>query len=492
MADVVLPHNEEAEKAVLGALLSDQNAAAVALASLLEEHFFNPKNQLVFKAAKGLAAQGTAIDAVSATAELKNMKVLDDVGGTDYLLELVQSCISPDNIDHYVKIVKDEAVLREYLLKMKSIQDSYSQGAIEDVGAFIQSSNESLTEIASHRTVGDFKPASEVAETVNNQITMSANHGNKSLIGVDTGYTRLNKFTHGWQKGDLIILAARPSVGKTAFAINLAYNAAVKMNQPVAFFSCEMGADQIMKRLISSTSMVNSEHIQTGDLMGSELAKISSAVDALKKTTLYFDDTANPKLGDLIAKARKLKSAHPELCLIVIDYLNLITTEGQYNSRQEEVSLVTRSLKQLARDLKVPVIALAQLNRNVEGNEGQVPMLSNLKESGSIEQDADMVILMYRHDYYDAIGAKTKDKAPGGKSDYVQNVQQQVQEAKNAGQDKNGISVVTFSIAKNRNGRIGQLLLMFSKNVSRFDDPPKGFEAAAAQKEGITISPDDE
>jgi replicative DNA helicase len=350
MADVVLPHNEEAEKAVLGALLADQNAAAVALASLLQEHFFNPKNQLVFQAAKGLSTQNTAIDATTVTAELKNMKVLDDVGGADYLLELVQSCISPDNIDHYVKIVKDEAVLREYLLKMKSIQDSYSQGGIDDVGSFIQTANESLTEIASHRTVGDFKPASEVAETVNNQITMSANHGNKSLIGVDTGYTRLNKFTHGWQKGDLIILAARPSVGKTAFAINLAYNAAVKMNQPVAFFSCEMGADQIMKRLISAlTSMVNSEHIQTGDLhwVLRSCAKISfSGGQCLKKTTLYFDDTANPKLGDLIAKARKLKAAHPDLCLIVIDYLNLITTEGQLQFPSGRgFSQITRSLK---------------------------------------------------------------------------------------------------------------------------------------------------
>jgi len=490
MAEVVLPHNDEAEKAVLGAMLIDTEAAAVVLASLLEESFFNPKHQIVFRAGSQIASQRSVIDPTTMTAELKNMKVLDDVGGADYLLELVQSCINPDNVDHYVKIVKDQAVLREYLLKMKAVQDSYAQGGVDDVGSFIQVSTEQLTEIASHRTVGDFKPASDIAEAVNKQIALSANQGNKSLIGVDTGFKRLNKFTHGWQKGDLIILAARPSVGKTAFAINLAYNAAIHEQKPVAFFSCEMDASQIMKRLISSTSMVNSENIQTGDLQGSELAKISSAVDNLKKTTLYFDDTANPKLGDLIAKARKLKSAHPDLCLIVIDYLNLITSEGSYNSRQEEVSLVTRSLKQLARDLKVPVIALAQLNRNVEENEGQVPMLSNLKESGSIEQDADIVILMYRHDYYDAIGAKTKDKSM--KSDYAQNIQQQVQEAKATTNDKSGISVVTFSVAKNRNGRIGQLLLMFSKNYSRFDSPQPGFEKAAAQQQGITISPDEE
>jgi replicative DNA helicase len=489
MAEVVLPHNDEAEKAVLGALLSDSDAAAVVLASLLKENFFNPKNQLVYQAAAELSTQNSVIDPTTVTAELKNLKTFDDAGGADYLLELVQSCISPDNIDHYVKIVKDQSVLREYLLKMKEVQDSYAQGSVDDVGSFIQVSTESLTEIASHRTVGDFKPAAEIAETVNKQITMSANKGNKSLIGVDTGFSRLNKFTHGWQKGDLIILAARPSVGKTAFAINLAYNAAEHEQKPVAFFSCEMGADQIMKRLISATSMVNSEHIQTGDLQGSEMAKISSAVDNLKKTTLYFDDTANPKLGDLIAKARKLKSAHPDLCLIAIDYLNLITTEGQFSSRQEEVSLITRSLKQLARDLKVPVIALAQLNRGVEMNDGQVPMLSNLKESGSIEQDADIVILMYRKDYYDAIGAKTKDKT---KSEFEQNAQQQVQQAKAAGADKNGMSVVTLSVAKNRNGRIGQLILMFSKNVSRFDNPNVEFEKQAAQAEGYTISPDDE
>lgn len=490
MAEVALPHNEESEKAVLGAMLSSNDAAAVVLASLQEDVFFNEKNKLVFRAGLEVSNQRSVVDATTVGAELKNMKVLEDVGGVEYLLELIQSCINADNVDHYVKIVKDEAVLRQYLLKMKEVQDSYAQGSVDDVGAFIQTANEGLSEIASHRVVGDFKPAAEVAETVKKQIDLSANQGNKSLIGVDTGYIRLNKLTHGWQKGDLIILAARPAVGKTAFAINLAYNAANHEKHPVAFFSCEMDAGQIMKRLISSESMVNSEHIQTGDLQGPELAKISSAVDNLKETTLYFDDTANPRLGDLLAKARKLKSAHPDLCLIVIDYLNLITTEGAYNSRQEEVALVTRSLKQLARDLKVPVIALAQLNRNVEDNAGQVPMLSNLKESGSIEQDADIVILMYRHDYYDAIGSKGKDKSMKG--EYAQNVNQQVQTAKANGNDKNGISVVTFSIAKNRNGRIGQLLLMFSKNFSRFDNPPSGFEKAAAQEQGIAIDPNDE
>jgi replicative DNA helicase len=490
MAEVVLPHNEEAEKAVLGALLTDSDAAAVVLASLVEDNFFSEKNRLVFKAGLEISNQQSIIDPTTMTAELKNMKVFEDVGGADYLMELVQSCINPDNIDHYIKIVKDQAVLRNYLLRMKSFEDAYAQGGIDDIGAFIQQSTAELTQIAAGRTIGEFKPASEIAEAVSKQIAMAANQGNKSLIGVDTGYTRLNKFTHGWQKGDLIVLAARPSVGKTAFAINLAFNAANHEKKPVAFFSCEMDGGQIMRRLISSESMVNSEHIQTGDLRGPEMAKIASAVDNLKKTTLYFDDTANPKLGDLLAKARKLKSAHPDLCLIVIDYLNLISPEGKYSSRQEEVSLVTRSLKQLARDLKVPVIALAQLNRNVEQNEGQVPMLSNLKESGSIEQDADIVILMYRTDYQQAIGLKGKEKPDH--SPYVQNLTDHVKEAKAAGQDKNGISVVNFSIAKNRNGRIGNLVLMFSKNFSRFDNPQPGFEQKAAAANGITLSPDEE
>jgi replicative DNA helicase len=491
MADIVLPHNSEAEKAVLGALLTDKDAAAVCLATLKEDRFFEQKNQLIFRAATEVTAHGTAIDVTTITAQLKNMKLFDDAGGTDYLFELVQSNISPDNIDHYVKIVKDMSVLREFLLKNKEIQDKYAQGGIEDVGAFLEVSVHELDEIASHRTVGEFKPAGEVAETVRQQIIMSSNNANKGLIGVDTGYKRLNKFTHGWRKGDFIVIAARPSVGKTAFAINLAYNAAIRTNRPVAFFSCEMSADQIMGRMISANAMVNSEHIQTGSLIGPEQAKVASSVEDLKKLNLYFDDTANPLLGDLIAKARKLKAAHPDLCLIVIDYLNLITTEGKYDSRVQEVSLITRSLKELARSLELPVIALAQLNRAVEDNADQIPMLSNLKESGSIEQDADIVLMMHRKDYYDSIGAKGKENT-NKESSYVQAANQQVKAAKASGKDKNGISVVNFQVAKNRNGQTGQFILMFSKNVSRFDDPKIEFEQQVATEEGYTLQADDE
>jgi replicative DNA helicase len=371
---------------------------------------------------------------------------------------------------------------------MEKVKGAYTNGEMTDIGEFIASSTQALDSIAGKRTVGDFKTAEEVAKTVARQIDLEKNRANKRLTGVDTGYTTLNKYTHGWQKGDLIILAARPSVGKTAFAINLAYNAAVHENKTVAFFSCEMSSDQIMKRLCSSVALVNSEAVQTGDLYGNDVIKVNNALEQIQHTKLFFDDTSNPILGDLLAKARKLQAAHPDLCLIMIDYLNLIGTGTHLESRSQEVSVITRSLKELARSLKVPVIALAQLNRDVEKSDNKIPMLSNLKESGSIEQDADQVMLMYRSDYYKSLGQETKPS----KNQFTANLQNQVQQSQNRGNDNGSVSVVSINLAKNRNGRVGDITLLFSKNYSRFDNPSLEMEQAAAKMSGVPFDPTDD
>ncbi len=490
-----LPSNVEAERSVLGAMLLDPNACAVALASLTDASFsgVDKRNVLVFKAMSELANHKMPIDAQTVTDELINLKTIDDAGGPEYLLELGNSPISPDNIDHYINIIKDQAVLREFLVKMSSIQDSYASGDVPDIGDFISSSSQSLNDIASRRTVGDFKKADVISEAVRQQIENEANRSTRGLTGVDTGYTRLNKFTHGWQKGDFIVIAARPSVGKTAFALNLALHATNYKDKPVAFFSCEMGADQIMKRLISAVSHVNSENIQTGELTQKEMEKISNAIDAIKHTKLFIDDTANPMLGDLIAKARKLKAAEPDLSLIVIDYLNLIVTEQHYDSRAQEVSQITRGLKELARDLHIPVIALAQLNRDVDQNEGHVPMLSNLKESGSIEQDADLALLMYREDYYTSTGQGTIKPHGFANNDYTKQLNTQVQAAQAQGNQKaSDISVVSIAIAKNRNGRTGTFTLLFSKNYSLFDNPSPEMEQTANKLSNPALGPGDD
>jgi replicative DNA helicase len=485
---IVLPSNVEAERSVLGAMLLDPNAAAVALASLSEASFsgVDKRNILVFRAMQELASRKTPIDAETVTNELIIMKTLEDAGGPEYLLELGNSPISPDNIDHYINIVRDQSVLRDFLLKMQEIQDAYAAGDVHDIGEFLAGSNAALDEIASHRTVADFKKADVISEAVRTQIQNISNRANRGLTGVDTGYLRLNKFTHGWQKGDFIAVAARPSVGKTAFALNLALHATNHKDKPVAFFSCEMGADQIMKRLIASVAHVNSENIQTGDLTQKDLEKVSSAIDAIRHTKLYIDDTANPLLGDVIAKTRKLKAAEPDLALVIIDYLNLIVTEQHYESRAQEVGQITRSLKELARNLHIPVIALAQLNRDVDQNEGHVPMLSNLKESGSIEQDADIALLMYRDDYYTSTGQGQPKLKGFANNDYSKNLASQVQAAQAQGAGKaSDISVVTFSLAKNRNGRTGIFSLLFSKSYSLFDNPSEEMEQTQKKLAGL-------
>lgn len=493
MPKIPLPSNVEAERNVLGAMLMDSAIAVTVLPTLSEDLFSeaDKRNLLVFQAMKVLLEHKQLIDVQSVTDAMINLKTIDDAGGTDYLLELVQSVISIENIDHYVKIIKDQALLRQYLQQIAFIQDAYAKGDVPDIGDFLATSTASLEEISNKRQVAEFKSSEEIVKSVESQIQNESNRNRNGLTGIDTGYKRLNQYTHGWQKGDLVIIAARPSVGKTAFALNLAINAAKFHDRPVGFFSCEMPADAVMKRLISADSLVKLEQIQTGFLTEKDLGKVSSAINSLGKKKLYIDDTPNPKIGDVVAKAHKLQAAHPDLCLIAIDYLNLIGSEGEYDSRANEVGAITRTLKELARQMKVPVIALAQLNRNTEDNEGRVPMLSNLKESGSIEQDADIVLLMYRKDYYTNMGIKS-DSNKSFKSDYQKSLEESVEAAKKVQGKDNGISVVTINVAKNRNGRTGQISLLFDKNIQRFDNPSLELEKSEAAKNNVTLEDDDE
>jgi replicative DNA helicase len=473
---ITLPSNVEAERCVLGIMLSDDSGAAIGLSSLTEDSFsdVDPRNKLIFRAIVEVSKDpNTKIEPMAVGNALKNMGIFEQSGGTDYIFELINSMVNPDDMTHYVKIIKDLAVLRDFLLKMNEIEDSYAKGGTPtaNVGKFISESIEGLEEIANRRSVGNFEDVKEVAKRVGIQIDKERSRGNKHLTGVDTGYERLNRFTHGWQKGDLIVIAARPSVGKTAFALNLAYNAALHEDKTVAFFSCEMSNDLVMKRLCSCLSMVNSENIQTGDISAKEAVKVHSALDQLQRLKIYFDDTPNPYIGDIEAKAVNLKATHEDLCLIIVDYLNIIGTSGKYDNRAAEVGTVTKSLKQLARTLRVPIIVLAQLNRDVDKNrEIKGPTLANLKESGSIEQDADMVILMYRPDYYRDMGV-TNVKEKNANSDYANNLNASVNAAKASNKDPGNVSVVTFSLAKNRNGKTGEIMLLFSKNYCRFDTP---------------------
>ena len=474
-----LPHNLEAERSVLGAMLISEEACAVALGALEEEDFssVDPRNRLIFNAMGELHTSNRPIDPQTVIDELISLKHDKEVPSS-YLFELINTVIVPENIDHYIDMVHEQAVLRDFLIEMKKIQEEYSKG-VPDIGEFIEKANDKVSAIASRRSVKGMSTAKEVATAVNARIQQSSNADKRGLVGIDTGFRGLNDFVHGWQKGDLIILAARPSVGKTALGLNFVYNAALKSKCTVAFFSLEMSNEQIMERLIASRSSVEGENITSGYLGQNQKIKISSAVDEIAKQNIYLDDSPDSKLGDIISKATKLKAERPDLGLIVIDYLGRIRTSDRpsMDQRQQEVSFISGSLKQLARNLNVPVICLAQLNRDVEKGDNKIPTLSSLRESGSIEQDADIVLLLYRADYYTEMGISV-----GKKNKYGSKEEESEEPAgpKNQTSDTSEVSVI---IAKNRKGKTGKISLVFQKNYSRFSDPSKEFQDRQAALE---------
>lgn len=484
-----LPSNVEAECTVLGSMLVSSQACSVGISSLTMDSFSDvePRNKIVFSAMESLNKREELIDAQTVTDELINTNKLEAAGGTSYLLELMDKVINLDNVEHYIKLIKDKKVLREYLLALQKIQKDYAEGKADDIGTFITASQQDLSAIANRRSVGEFRPGGEIAREVKEQIIIESKRADRNLTGVDTGFRELNKYTHGWQGGDLIILAARPSVGKTAFALNLALNAASYKKQTVAIFSGEMSSSLIMKRMLSALSGIS---INMNTFLGQrELAQISSAVNQVESLNLFVDDRPNPKLGDIIAKSIKLKNTNPDLCAIFIDYINIIKTEKSFESRSLEIAEITSSLKELARDLKIPVIALAQINRNADSNENGVPSMSNLKDSGSIEQDADIIMLMYRKDYYDNQGKKMSKP----QSQYEQKIDEQQERAK-AGPNKYNTSITTISVTKNRNGQTGKFNLVFSKSIQRFDNFSEEAEAEERRLSGEDgyPSPDDE
>ncbi len=497
---LTLPSNLEAERTVLGSILISGETAATVFSSLTPDDFsgVDKRNVLIFQAMEELVKQNEDIDIGTVINELEILHTLEDAGGVNYIRSLVEELISEDDIDHYIKILKNQAVLRSFLFELQKAQEDYMDGKVSDIGDFIANETNRFSEIASRRSVADFKPAKELAEEVRILIEQESRRDSHGLTGVDTGFERLNSLTHGWQKGTLNILAARPAVGKTALALNLAVNAAESMHMPVAIFECEMAGSEMMKRILSSQSMVYLENLSTGFMNQREKEKLSSAIDDVKRLPIFFDDTSNIKLNDLIAKATKLKKENPNLCLIVVDYIGLVSVDGaKYDSRTLEVGNVTKALKKLARDLKLAVIGLAQLNRNVDNNVNHVPMLSNLRESGSIEQDADIVMLMYRGDYYDNQGQIKPKKGEGNGNESAGNssfgkpgsfsskLQSQVDQQNAKGENKDSISVVNVNVAKNRSGRMGNVTLLFSKAYQRFDSPSKDFEANQAKAMGL-------
>lgn len=471
-----LPVNLDAEKAVLCAMITSRDALFECLGVLDETSFFGEKspNNLVYKAILAVNERGP-VDLQTLTAEMIQNKTLDAAGGTEYLFELTQLPMSMSNVQHYLRIVKDNANLRNYLLTMEKIIDDFKSKPVEDLSEFIANADTKLRSVAEKRSVSEFKSVSEVAESVSQTLNNQRLNGN--LIGLDTGFRVMNECTLGFQKEQLIIVAARPSVGKTQLALNLAYNVAEKNNVPVAFFSLEMPAQALVKRLVAAQSEINLRDIMLGYIPNEKKYNLNAAITKVKNANLFIDDSPNCKLADIVTKARKLKAAHDDLGMVVVDYLQIVNpgSTGKESSRQLEVSKVSMTLKQLARELQCPVLALAQINRKSEDREGKRPTMADLKDSGQIEQDADIIILLSREEPYKAT-LRTYEKRGGKMNDGDKSSVAKEQAFKELISSLgDGVENLMIDIAKNRNGQTKDFYLHFFKKYGSFVEPSKEF-----------------
>ena len=447
-----VPQNIDAEQAVLGAVFFDQSAMKTIVDKIQEHDFFSPNHQVIFRTMKSLFQENIAIDYQTLIDRLENHNLLLKAGGIEYVSALIDAVPSIANLLNYINIVKDKSIIRKIQDSCRSIiEKAYTT---DNTPEFIDEVEDQIIAITKEKRTSDFKTAGEIANILSQKISEQAQIG-AAVTGLDTNYGELNRYTLGLQPSDLIIVAARPSMGKTAFALNLALNVAKNPQRPhVAFFSLEMGVDQLVMRLMSCQAQVDNTKLRQGKLSPQEWEKVKYAIQTLSNINLYFDDSGTVKVTDLRSKCRKLKQ-DDKLDLVVVDYLQLLSG-SQYNqsNRVQEVSEISRVLKEVARELKVPVIALSQLSRGVEQRKEKQPVMADLRESGSIEQDADIILLMYREDYYDA---ETTRK-----------------------------NVVDINIAKNRSGTIGVFQLLFNRNVSTFSNiASTAPESAYASKQSM-------
>jgi len=434
MMDRVPPHNREAEQSVIGAIFLEPQALITASEILMADDFYSNAHKIIFETMLRLSDQGKAIDVVTVTEELSAKKEIEDVGGLSYLLELANAVPTAANVAHYAKIVEEKALLRRLIrVATKIVEDGYTRE--DEVEALLGEAEKKMMEVANRKNAGDFKHVKDVlVETFDNIEQLQSQKG--EVTGIPTGFRDLDNITAGFQRNDLIIVAARPSVGKTAFALNVAQSVAVQARENVAIFSLEMGAEQLVMRMLCAEGNIDAQVLRTGALTTDDWGKLTMAMGSLSNSGIFIDDTPGVRINEIRAKCRRLAQENG-LGMILIDYLQLIQGSGKPGeNRQQEVSEISRSLKGLARELKVPVIALSQLSRGVEQRQDKRPMMSNLRESGSIEQDADIVAFLYRDDYYD-------------------------KESEN----KNMIEII---IAKQRNGPTGTVTLAFKKEFNKF------------------------
>ncbi|WP_270286882.1 replicative DNA helicase [Enterococcus casseliflavus] len=438
----VPPQDIEAEQAVLGAVFLDADAIIDAMEVIAPEDFYRRSHQIIFQAMIQLNDRSESIDLITLKAEIEKSNSLEDVGGLTYLTELSQASPSAASIAYYAKIVDDKATLRNLIqTASRIVTKGFEQD--EDVQSIIDQAEKSILEVSEKRNSNGFQSIAEVLNRTIETIDQLAQN-NEEITGLPTGYAALDKMTAGLQKEELIILAARPAVGKTAFALNIAQNVGTKTDRSVAIFSLEMGAESLVNRMLCAEGSIEASHLRTGQLSEEEWRNLIVAMGSLSNANIYIDDTPGIKISEIRARCRKLAQEKGNLGLILIDYLQLIEGTGREN-RQQEVSEISRQLKKLAKELKVPVIALSQLSRGVEQRQDKRPVLSDIRESGSIEQDADIVAFLYRDDYYRSEGDDNDEP-----------------------EEQQNNNVIEVIIEKNRSGARGTVELLFIKEYNKF------------------------
>lgn len=434
-----MPQNLEAEMSVLGVAFLNKNALTKICEELYSEMFYSEANQKLFEAIKTCYDEKIPVDITTVKEVLDRKKNLNAVGGIEYISDVIDSVATAANLDYYIKIVKDKAVMRNLIETATDIvTNAYEED--EDITHMLDEAEKKILNVVKERQTSDFIHIKDAIATAQENLERLSQ--NKSdITGLPTGFYDLDKASSGLHAGEMIIIAARPGMGKTAFALNIATNAAQHTKKAIAIFNLEMPAEQLVNRMRSAVGQIDSYKIQTGQMNHEDWKRINEANSQLAETNIQIVDDAGITASEIKAKCRTLANKEEGLGLVIIDYLQLVTSGGKRpESRQQEVSDISRALKTMAMELKVPVIALAQLSRSAEKRENNQPMLSDLRESGSIEQDADMVLFINRNDYYKA--------------------KEQLEQQKNV--------VADIIIAKHRKGSTGKFQLLFELNVSNF------------------------
>lgn len=437
MATKVPPHNIEAEQSILGGLMLESEAMDQVGDVVTPDDFYKPSHQKIYSVIRDLHSRNQPVDVITVTNSLSAKSELELIGGTEYLALLLDRTISAANIATHAEIVREKSLLRKLISASSGlIERAYNQDFV-DVPSFIDQAETEMFKIGENKTKQGLVGSMEIVKASVQKIEELYKR-KADVTGVGTGFTDLDKMTSGMHPGELTIIAARPSMGKTAFSLNVAQHMALRLKKTVAYFSLEMGKESMMMRLLSAESRVSMSDIRNGKIQDSDWRKLISAAGALSEAGMYIDDTPGLSPFEIRARARRLKAEHG-LDIIMIDYLQLMDLKQKVESRERAVSEISKALKVIAKELEIPVIALAQLNRGVEGRSDRRPMLSDLRESGSIEQDADVIMMLYRDDYYD------KDDP-----------------------EKQGHAEVI--IGKQRNGPTGTVKLRFDAKYNRFRD----------------------